>query len=180
MARMWPGDDLPPQSAAVVIERHVQILRPDTRGLSRRALRTESRKHPAKVGETCRPERRPSEQTGAEDAERDGDSEFTLDPGEGRDRERHDTADDLDRARQHDRIGRTEHLQQRVEDDNGDDAGDQGWHAFYIVAMASKSILVLATQSSGSRDKARGIGGLEFLLFERADRFGSARWRCRD
>ena len=41
-----------------------------------------------------------------------GDRKFTLDSGEGGHRQRQNTAADLDGARKHRRIGRTEHLQQ--------------------------------------------------------------------
>ena len=72
------------------------------------------------------PERRPAQQPGAEDTERDRNRQFALEAGKGGDRERHDAAADLDGARQHGRIGRAKHLQQRIEKNNGDDAGDQG------------------------------------------------------
>ena len=51
-----------------------------------------------------------------------------------------DAAHDLDPAREHDRIGRTKHLQQQVEKDNGDDAGNQGWHGSNIATPAPKSM----------------------------------------
>ena len=75
-----------------------------------------------------------------EDAERNSYRKFAAQAGKGRDRERNDTAHDLDAAREHDRIGCTKHLQQQVEQDNGDDAGNQGRHGFNIVTSASKSI----------------------------------------
>ena len=53
----------------------------------------------------------------------------------------------LMRARQHDRIGRAKHLQQRIEQDNGDDAGDQGGHGCNIVASAAKSMRSAAVES---------------------------------
>jgi len=67
-----------------------------------------------------------SQQSGAEDAERNRHRKFTLDTGERGDRKRHNTAADLDCAGKHNRIGRPKHLQQRVKKDNGDDASNQG------------------------------------------------------
>ncbi len=87
-------------------------------------------------------ERRPAEQSRAEDAERDRHRQFAPQPGEGRDRQRDDAAADLEQPRKHDRIGCTKHLQQQVKQDNGDDAGNQGWHGPNIVAPAAKSMAI--------------------------------------
>src|SRR5258707_4390733 len=110
-----------------------------TRVLSRRA-RVGAPKHPADVTEPGCPERRPAKQRRAEDAERDCHRKLTLGAGEGRDRKRHDAAADLDRAREHNRVGRAKHLQQRVKKDNSDDAGDQCGHLTNIMASGSKSM----------------------------------------
>src|ERR1035437_2075363 len=147
MAGIWPGHDLAAQIAAVVIERHVEKLRADLRRLSRRALRASASEHPSDIAEARCAERRPAEQPRAKDAERDCDRELTLDAGKGGNRERHHAAADLDGARKHDRIGRTKHLQQRIEKNNGDDAGDQGRHEFNIVRSGTKSMLVLPAKS---------------------------------
>ena len=122
-----------------MIEAHVEKLRAHARSLSRRALRAAA-EDPPDTAEATRPERRPAEQAGAEDAERNSYRKFAAQAGKGRDRQRNDAAHDLDAAREHDRIGCTKHLQQQVEQDNGDDAGNQGWHGFNIVTSAPKSI----------------------------------------
>ena len=97
------------------------------------------------------PERRPAEQPRAEDAKRDRDGKLAPEAGEGRDRKRHDAAADLDGARQHGGIGRAKHLQQRIEQDNGDDAGDQGCHVFNIVRSAAKSMRQPAIAFAGEQ-----------------------------
>ena len=63
-------------------------------------------------------------------------------PGIGGNRQRHDAADDLDRARQHRRIGGAEHLQQQIKNDNGNDAGNERRHGSIIVMSAAKSMAV--------------------------------------
>src|SRR6478609_10300692 len=127
-----------------MIEIHLEKLRSHARGLAPRALR--AAEYPSYI-EATRPERRPAKQPCSENAERDRHREFAPQPGEGRDRQRHDAAHDLDRAREHDGIGRTKHLQQQIENDNGDDAGNQGWHGSSITASAPKSMCPARSQS---------------------------------
>src|SRR4029079_1389358 len=133
-----PVHDPARELAAVVIEAHVEKLRAHTRSLPRRTLPAAPEEPPD--AEATWPERRPAEQAGAEDAERNSYRKFAAQAGKGRDRQRDDAAHDLDAARVHDGIGCTKHLQQQVKQDNGDDAGNQGWHDFNIVASAPKSI----------------------------------------
>ena len=83
---------------------------------------------------------KPPGPNGDQDAERNSYRKFAAQAGKGRDRQRNDAAHDLDPAREHDGIGCTKHLQQQVKQDNGDDAGNQGWHGVNIVASAPKSI----------------------------------------
>src|ERR1700735_4177548 len=146
-----------------MIEGHIEKLRAYPRPLSRRAFSAQAPEHPRDIGETRRPERRPAEQPRAENAERDGDGEFAPDAGKSRDRQRQYAADDLDRARQHSRIGRTKHLQQRIEQDNGDDAGDQSRHELNIGGSAAKSMSDLAAQKRANR-KAPGRQPCEFVI----------------
>ena len=72
-----------------MIERHFEKLRADARSLSRRTLRAAAEDR-TDIAETARPERRPTEQAGAEDAERDCNRKLAAQPGEGCDRQRHD------------------------------------------------------------------------------------------
>src|SRR5256885_8451405 len=104
MARLRSGHDLADMLAAVVIEFHVKKLRAHARGLSLRAL--PASEQPTDTAETRCSERRPPEQTGAKNADRDRHREFALQPGERGDRERNDPTADLDTEREHDRIGR--------------------------------------------------------------------------
>jgi hypothetical protein len=109
------------QFAAVMVEAHVEEVRAHPRALSRRALATEQ----AADGRKARgAERRPAKQAGAENAEWNGNRELAPHARIRGHRQRHDAADDLDRARQHRRISGAEHLQQQIEQDNGDDAGN--------------------------------------------------------
>src|SRR3954447_3795982 len=114
---MGPGHDPAGKPTAVVIERHVEKLRADLRGLSRGAFGAGS-EQAAELAETRCAERRPAEQTRAEDAERDRYRQVTLDTRKRGHGERYHAAADLDRAREHNRIRRTKHLQQEVEQDN--------------------------------------------------------------
>src|SRR5258706_6755411 len=151
MAGIWPGHDLALEFAAVVIEGHVEKLRADPRPLSRRALCAKAPEHRADISESRRAERRPAQQPRAEEAERDCHRELTLDAGKGGGRKRDNAAADLDRACKHNRVGCTKHLQQRVKNNNGDDAGDQGSHEFYIVGSAVKSMPVPLPKGGGER-----------------------------
>ena len=72
---MGPGHDLAVELSAVVIERHVEELRAHPRGLSRRALAAE---HAADIGKARHAKRRPAEQSGGENVERDRDHQFAI------------------------------------------------------------------------------------------------------
>src|ERR1700686_1524489 len=146
-----PGHDLARKFAAVVIENHIENLRADPRPLSRRALRTCAPKQAADIAESGCPERRPAEQPRAEDAERDCYRKLALDAGKGRTRKRHDAAANLDRAREHNRVGCAKHLQQRVKKNNSDDAGDQCGHSSNIVTSGAKSMAILPAQGTVKR-----------------------------
>src|SRR5438270_4210721 len=98
MTGMGAGHDAADEFAAVVIERHLQKLRADLRGLPRRAFAAGAEQS-ADISKTRGPEWRPAEQPRAENAERDRHRQFTLDAGEGGHCEGHHTAADLDRAR---------------------------------------------------------------------------------
>src|SRR6202035_4149851 len=152
MSGVRPGHDLARKSAAVMIERHVEELGADARGLPGRTLSTAEQ--PADTREARRSERRPAQQTRAKDAERDGDGEFAPKAGKGGDRERHHTAADLDHAGKHNRIGCTKHLQQGIENDYGEDTGNQGRHGLNIVRSAG-----LAKRHRRMRDGKRPDGG---------------------
>src|ERR1700676_2579457 len=129
-----------------MIQNHMKKGRGAPRGVPRRGLRAGAPKPPADIAESGYAERRPAEQARPEDAERNCYRKLALDAGKGRDRKRYDTAANLDRAREHDRVGRAKHLQQRVKNNNSDDAGDQCRHSFNIVASTAKSMAVLPAQ----------------------------------
>src|SRR5215212_2353075 len=132
-------DDLAAQIPAIVIERHVEKLRPDPRVLPWRTFRASASEQSADIAETGCAEWRPAEQPSTENANRNCDGKFPFEAGKGGDRKRHDPSAHLDAARKHDRISRTKHLQQRIQKNDGYDAGDEGKHRFNIVASAGKS-----------------------------------------
>src|SRR3954451_23318794 len=113
MAGIGSVHDLAAQFAAVVIERHVEKSRADPRTLPRRTPRASAPEHRADISEAGCGERRPTEQAGAENADRDGDCKFSLEAAKGGNREGYHSAANLDAARKHDRIGSAKHLQQR-------------------------------------------------------------------
>src|SRR6266481_2596025 len=127
------------QLARVVIERHVEELRADLGRLPGRASRARAKQR-ADIAEDRGSERRPTEQPRAEHADRDRDRELAPHADEGGKRQRHQTAGNLEGARQRGRIGRAEHLQQQIKNDNGDCARNQGWHTANIVALAAKNM----------------------------------------
>src|SRR6185312_14005237 len=133
MARIGSGDKPAGQLAGVMVKHHLDELRADPRRLSGRATGIEAGEYAAD-----RAERRPAKQSGTENAERNRDRELTPQADEGSDRERNHTADDLEGAREHRGIGGAEHLQEQVENDDGNGARDQS-HAANINGLSSKS-----------------------------------------
>src|SRR4051812_50074847 len=155
MAGIRPVHDLARQRAAVMIEAHVEILRAHARGLSRRTLRSAAEDR-ADIAEPRHSDRRPAEQSRAKNAKGDRHRQLPSETGKGRNSQRDNAADELDHARKHDGIGRTKHLQQRIKNDNSDDAGNQSWHRSNIIALAAKCMA--AVSSPRRDDAASGLG----------------------
>ena len=76
---MGSGGDAPCHLAALVIERHLQILRANLRALAGRS-RTDAREQ---IADAAGAKRRPAQQTGAENADRDGDRQLAAETDKG-------------------------------------------------------------------------------------------------
>src|SRR5262249_2797300 len=151
--------------------------RADAGSLPCRALRAVASEYSADIAEARRLERRPAKQPRAENAERDRDRKLALQADKSGDRQRDDAADDLDGARERERIGRAKHLQHQIKNENGDSARNQSWHSSNIVALAAKIMAQKSWFKNRVRpDKAAGASRSETRseLFHLTEQLGRA------